>query len=93
MLVLVAKLTVQAGRETEFEQTMRKAVPEVRKEPGNHAYILHRSNDNPRLFMVYEQYDDQAALDAHRNHLREMKIDIRSFLEGGVVLETYDMLL
>jgi quinol monooxygenase YgiN len=29
-------------------------------------YVAHRSTSDPRRFFLYEQYDDQAALDAHR---------------------------
>lgn len=93
MLTFTARLTVQAGQEAEFERIMRAAVPRVREEPGNQAYIFHRSKDNPRVFMFYEEYDDQAALDAHRAHLREMGIDLRAMLDGAPTLEFYDKLL
>lgn len=93
MLTFTAKLTVQAGQEAEFERIMRAAVPKVREEPGNQAYIFHRSKDNPRVFMFYEEYDDQAALEAHRAHLREMGIDLRAMLDGAPTLEFYDKLL
>jgi quinol monooxygenase YgiN len=29
-------------------------------------YEAHQSIDNPRKFLIYEKYKDQAALDAHR---------------------------
>ncbi|HXX79574.1 MAG TPA: putative quinol monooxygenase [Ktedonobacteraceae bacterium] len=35
-------------------------------EPGNLFYLVHRSPTEPRRFFLYEQYMDQAALDAHR---------------------------
>ncbi len=92
MLVLVAKITVKSGLEHEFERIVRAAVPQVRAEPDNHAYIFHRSPDNPRMFMFYEQYTDQAALETHRAHLKEMGIDLASFLEGGIIREFYDLL-
>jgi len=37
-----------------------------RAEPGCRMYLVHRSTTEPRRFFLYEQYDDQAALDAHR---------------------------
>jgi quinol monooxygenase YgiN len=37
-----------------------------RKEPGCLIYVVHTHNDKPREFFIYEQYKDQAALDAHR---------------------------
>ena len=92
MLTFTAKLTVKAGQEQEFERIMRMAVPKVREEPGNHAYIFHRSIQDPRVFMFYEEYDDQAALDAHRAHLREMDIDLRALLDGPPGLEFYEKL-
>lgn len=93
MLTFTAKLTVKAGRQDEFERIMRAAVPKVREEPGNHAYIFHRSTDNARVFMFYESYDDQAALDAHRAHLKAMGIDLRDLLEAPPTLEFYDKLV
>ena len=92
MLTFTAKLTVKAGQEQEFERIMRIAVPKVREEPGNHAYIFHRSTQDPRVFMFYEEYDDQAALEAHRAHLRDMGIDLRAMLDGPPTLEFYDKL-
>ena len=93
MLTFTARLTVQAGFEQEFERIMRAAVPKVRQEPGNQTYILHRSTQEPQVFMLYEEYDDQAALEAHRVHLREMGIDLRAMLEGAPVLEFYEKLV
>ena len=93
MLTFTATLTVQAGYEHEFERIMRAAVPKVRQEPGNQAYILHRSAQEPRVFMLYEAYDDQAALEAHQAHLRDMDIDLQAMLDGAPVLEFYDKLV
>ena len=53
MLTFLAKITVKSGREDEFERIMRAVVPKVHAEPGNHAYIFHRSAENPRMFMFY----------------------------------------
>ena len=93
MLTFTAKLTIKAGCEDEFERVMRMAVPKVREEPGNHAYIFHRSTENPRLFMFYEAYDNEDALTAHRAHLKEMGIDLSALLDGSPTLEFYDKLL
>ena len=93
MLTFTAKLTVKAGQEQELERIMRMAVPKVREEPGNHAYMFHRSTQDPRVFLFYEEYDDQAALEAHRAHLREMGIDLRTLLDGAPTLEFYEKLV
>ncbi len=93
MLTFTAKLTVKEGHEEEFERMMRIAVPKVREEPGNHVYIFHRAKDHARQFMIYEEYADQAALDAHRAHLRELGIDLRAVLDGAPELAFYDKLM
>jgi quinol monooxygenase YgiN len=92
MLTFTAKLTVKVGHEQEFERIMRIVVPKVREEPGNQSYIFHRSMQDPRVFMVYEEYDDQAALEAHRAHLREMDIDLGAMLDGPPIVEYYEKL-
>ncbi len=36
-----------------------------RLEKGCHGFEAARSNDDPRVFVLFEQWTDQAALDAH----------------------------
>jgi quinol monooxygenase YgiN len=92
MLTFTTKLTVQAGQEQAFERMMCIAVPKVREEPGNHAYIFHRSTQDPRVFMLYEEYEDQAACEAHGAHLREMDMDLQALLDGPPIVEFYERL-
>jgi len=93
MLTCTAKFTVKAGQEQAFECIMRIVVPKVREEPGNHAYILHRSTQDLRVFMLYEEYADQEALEAHHAHLRVMGIDLGAMLDGPPTVEFYDKLV
>lgn len=58
MLTLTAKLTIQAGKEQEFEAKIHLVVPKLRAESGNYAYSMHRSQDNSHVFMSYEEYAD-----------------------------------
>ena len=43
-----------------------KLTEESRKEPGCMVYQVHRHKTEPRRFFIYEQYKDDAALEAHR---------------------------
>jgi quinol monooxygenase YgiN len=45
---------------------LRALRTESRREPGCRTYDVHRSLEQPRTFLIFEQYDDPAALDAHR---------------------------
>ncbi|MCC5858468.1 MAG: antibiotic biosynthesis monooxygenase [Ectothiorhodospiraceae bacterium] len=89
MLAIVAKLRAVEGKGGELAERMRGIAEKVRTEPGNHAYTVHQGQDDGDLVMIYEQYDDQAALDAHRAHMKEMGVDLRGLLAGKPELEFY----
>lgn len=75
MIVLTAKYFVKAGRGDQVEAALRRMAPLVKaSEPGCKMYHANRSADNPDIFLLYEHYADQAALDAHRNtpHFKEI---------------------
>ena len=91
MVTLIAKLTIKAGKEQEFEKTMKQVVPEVRKEPGNRAYFMFRSKKDSRVFVFYEEYVDDDAVAVHRKHLGEL-VNLATFLDGAPQLEFLEKL-
>ena len=66
MFVLLVQFVVKPGTEKTVKELMRKMEEHTRREPGCRLYIGSQSNDNPQKFCFYEQYDDEAALAAHR---------------------------
>ncbi len=56
--------------------TLRALTVASRQEPGCVSYIPHEAQADPCVILIYEQYRDAAALDAHRNspHFREHAI-------------------
>jgi quinol monooxygenase YgiN len=75
MIVLVAKYHVKAGRGDEVAAALRRMAPLVKAgEPGCALYQACRAQDNPDQFLLYEHYEDQAALLAHREtpHFKEI---------------------
>jgi quinol monooxygenase YgiN len=66
MICLAVTYTIQPGHEDEAVAHFRSLIPASRAEPGCRMYVVHRVEDDPRTFFIYEQYDDQAALDKHR---------------------------
>jgi autoinducer 2-degrading protein len=66
MITLVVSYVIAEGREAEAESYLRTLRTESRREPGCRTYEVHRSLEEPRTFLIFEQYDDLAALDAHR---------------------------
>jgi quinol monooxygenase YgiN len=81
MIVLVAKYHVKPGHGDTVEAALRRMAPLVlAQEPGCTQYRVHRSTENPDLFLLYEEYVDQAAIEAHRRMPQFQEI-----IEGTIV--------
>ena len=66
MICLAVTFVVKPGHEDETIGLFARLTEATRAEPGCRRYLAHRSTDDPRRFFLSEQYDDRAALDAHR---------------------------
>lgn len=66
MICLVVTFVVKDGFEAEAQSWFAKLTAATVREPGCRMYLAHRSTSEPRKFFLYEQYDDMAALEAHR---------------------------
>ncbi len=66
MIVLAVTWKSYPGKEAEVERVFSVLQAESRKEPGCLMYIVHRGREDRSRFFVYEQYKDEAALEAHR---------------------------
>ncbi len=65
MIALIVNFSVRPGTEVEVKRLIALMEHNTRLEPGCHAYIGLQSLDDPLAFSFYEEYDNQAALDAH----------------------------
>jgi quinol monooxygenase YgiN len=63
--VLVARLTAREGEQDRAAELIGRLVEATRAEPGNVHYIPHRDPEDPRVFLMYEQYRDKAAFEEH----------------------------
>jgi len=66
MICLAVTFIIKPGNEEAAAAIFRSLTEHSRTEPGCRMYLFHRSPDDARKFFVYEQYDDQAAIEAHR---------------------------
>jgi (4S)-4-hydroxy-5-phosphonooxypentane-2,3-dione isomerase len=66
MVVLAVTWMAKHGRESEAMAIFEKLSTESRKEPGCVVYQVHKHKTDSRRFFIYEQYKDDAALEAHR---------------------------
>jgi (4S)-4-hydroxy-5-phosphonooxypentane-2,3-dione isomerase len=67
MIVLKVDMVVKPGTEEQCKEYIRILQEHSRKEPGCVQYVGHQSTEDPRRFLFYEVYKDQAALQAHRD--------------------------
>ena len=63
--VLIARLTAREGEQDRAAEIIPRLVAASGAEPGNVHYIPHRDPEDPKVFVIYEQYRDKAAFEAH----------------------------
>jgi quinol monooxygenase YgiN len=63
--VLIARMKTRDGEQDRAAELVERLTAASRTEPGNIHYIPHRDPEDPRVFVLYEQYTDEAAFKAH----------------------------
>jgi quinol monooxygenase YgiN len=66
MLTVIAQYRARAGKGAEIARVLARHSTETRAEPGCVTFVAYRDPDDPDHFVLYEQYLDEAAFDAHR---------------------------
>ncbi|MEI9930139.1 MAG: antibiotic biosynthesis monooxygenase family protein [Rhizomicrobium sp.] len=62
---MVVDFPVKVGKEAEFERVFHRSVTCSRLEPGNITFNVHRVIDQPRHYVLYEQWRSVDALNSH----------------------------
>ncbi len=73
-VVLLATWTAKEGSEGVVLDALTKLAPRSREEPGCRFYQVFRDPEQPRVFRIFEIYDDQDAVAAHAEseHFKEL---------------------
>jgi quinol monooxygenase YgiN len=73
---LVVRMTAPEGEQDRAEELIRRLGEASRQEPGVVHYIAHRDPEDPRVFLMYEQYKDKAAFEEHgaTDHFKEIAL-------------------
>ena len=66
MYVVVARWVAREGEEQAVERSLVTNAVASREEPGCQEFTVLRAIDEPRTYLLYEAYDDEAAFAAHR---------------------------
>lgn len=91
MVVLAVTWIANEGKEQEFLKTFEALGNASRNEPGCRMYVVHQDRDDKRRFFVYEQYDDDAALQAHRDTQHFQELALKKLPSLGVRTEAHLM--
>ena len=95
MLTIVAKLQAAPGKEARLQEVLTEMVGNVKTNEAGKTlvYSLHTSPTEAGLFLFYEQYANQEAIDAHgkTDHMRTMGRALRDegLIAGAPVIESY----
>ncbi|WP_243373992.1 putative quinol monooxygenase [Geotalea sp. SG265] len=66
-LTVIAKVTAKKESIEALEAELIKLVAPTRQEQGCIEYRLHRDNNDPAVFIFYENWENMAALERHMN--------------------------
>jgi quinol monooxygenase YgiN len=76
-VVLRATWTARVGSEEAVLDALRNVAAPSQQEPGCRLYQPYRDPADPRVFHIFEIYDDEAALEAHTasEHFKSYVLD------------------
>ncbi|MFZ1135455.1 MAG: putative quinol monooxygenase [Candidatus Korobacteraceae bacterium] len=96
MVVLAVTWVANPGKEAEVANIFEKLEEASRQEPGCLMYIVHQHRTDRSRFFIYEQYRNDAALEAHRQspHFQQYAMtalkDIGERLQGELYVPLND---
>lgn len=84
VVTVVAKLVVRGDAVESVKSELLKLITPTRQEEGCIEYRLHQDNDDPAVFIFYENWESMACLERHMNtpHYRDYAAAV-----GGAIVE------
>lgn len=76
--VVKATWTAREGAQGTVLDALHRLAPLSRAEPGCRYYQPYRDPSQPRVFRIFEVYDDEAAFEAHKasSHFQELALGL-----------------
>ncbi|MFX4303598.1 putative quinol monooxygenase [Alicyclobacillus tolerans] len=65
VVVLAARYECKPGTSEQVQAALMEMKSLVQKESGCLLYLVNRSLENPDVFLLFEQYENEQALEAH----------------------------
>jgi quinol monooxygenase YgiN len=78
VIAIAVKLVAKEGQEERVRDALARNTAPTLAEPGCRMFQAHSDPSDPRVFFVYEQWDDDAAIEAHREtpHYEELAVGV-----------------
>ncbi len=95
MICFAVSIEADESRWAEIRQVLAELTEHSRREPGCLTYLTQQSKDNPRRFYIFERYQDEAALEAHRNseHFQRLAAGrLYKLISGEKRVENFDVI-
>ena len=87
MISIFVTIQINPGFSEQFTQaSFGDAEGSVRDEPGCFRFDILSNDSDPNRFHLYEVYQDQAALEAHRNapHYKKWRATVQDWFDGEI---------
>lgn len=93
-LTVVARIRAKPGLEARVQEELLALVAPTRAESGCLNYDLHRSQEEPGLFLFYENWRSPQDLEAHLQtpHLQKFLAQVDALLAEPVEITRWEML-
>lgn len=93
MLIIAGSLTTADDGRDAFLAAVKPMVVATLQEPGCHAYSFAPDPDDPNRIVLFELWDDQAALDAHfaTDHMAQFQQAMKGLSVVGTDIKKYSI--
>lgn len=93
MIVVAGSARIRADKRDEAIAASKKMMDATRTEPGCREYRYGFAVDDPDVVMVFEEWEDQAALDAHFQapHMAEFMVVLGEIIAGDAEFTRYEI--
>ncbi|WP_323141893.1 putative quinol monooxygenase [Massilia phyllosphaerae] len=93
-LTVIATMRAKPGKEADLHEHLLSLVPQTRTEAGCIDYDLHRLQDDPSVFVMYENWVDRGELDKHLQmpYMRAFGAALPDLLRSPLELQMLDTL-
>lgn len=89
VLTIVARIEANKGSAELVKAALTKLIEPTREEEGCLQYDLHQDNDNPEVFVFFENWTSRELWLAHMetDHIKAYKVEVEGALASFIVNE------